>query len=877
MGLIATSHSVRFPFFLFLILSLFHLSVLALAPTPSLVYIGAYSMVLGVLTLLYELFFGRPQRTASRLPWRAICYGVCAVPLMVAYPTRIPGVLYCVVALINLVSACRGESVSMRARREQRQVEAAQTMIDYTNMSAGSVPQAGSSSSFLPRSFKTFFLNRSVRFRFRRWALLLFYVVAANTALVVLCWAVLVRDVHKKWELDEDGQPWNRCQSACAHNNITGTWHLRSFFLCFAECVVCHRVRVRCVSVCVCSGWQIGLIAQWLLLLSLIPFFFTSMRWVSRQLYDLSVGASMPSTTSFAGRAAQFVLTFLPPDPHNTLLFYHKFIAAAVMLYSCAHGLAHTLSFMVEPRDTLDFYGRSSYWVFTSGGIMIVLLIVIYSAARREIREGSLLLFRWVHALYAPFLLLLVLHSKSGFSTLSVLFVFIPMSLWLLDKCVHYYRSGRIPFPVLSVAHVRPNALRIECSTRRAPDAWRHFEEGAFAYVKFPAVSTSIAIPVTISSPPPALALAAAQADGWSAMDVSGSSSGGIEMLGADAGGSSSPGSITLHLQIDSASLHSYTARVQEYFESLGPLGSSHYVLDQAMRGSDAFSASAAGALGRGLLHDRSGRRLVQLDGPHPSPVSHVTRYTSCMVVAPSAGVPALSSVLRSVVLQRWKQQLVGVGAGGGIGQMGGAAPRGFFSTPHALFLYWILPWDEIDDHRWFLQTIKGESFRARALGCALCTRQDGHQTRMAFTGCAFRSAQSCCVCCVVSLNCLCRRVRRVVSDARATGLRVLPAPQAPRDSHSRDRRAQREQRARRCQRARTRSGTCHPSRRAHGRSVFRTGERSDWSGRGRRGHALALQHAAALPRAQESHRADCAAQRCACAPWRAALGRPIQ
>lgn len=626
-------------------------------------------MVLGVLTLLYELFFGRPQRTASRLPWRAIGYGVCMVPLMVAYPTRIPGVLYAVVALLNLVSACRGESVSMRARREQRQVEAAQTMIDYTNMSAGSAPQSGSSSSFLPRSFVTFFLDRSVRFRFRRWALLLFYVVAGNTALVVLCWAVLVRDVHKKWELDEDGQPWNR-------------W------------------------------WQIGLIAQWLLLLSLIPFFFTTMRWASRQLYDLAVGASMASTTSFAARAAQFLLTFLPPDPHNTLLFYHKFIAAAVMLYSCVHGLAHTLSFMVEPRDTLDYYGRSSYWVHTSGAIMIVLLIVIYSAARREIREGSMLLFRWVHALYAPFLLLLVLHSKNGFSVLAVLFVFIPMSLWLLDKCVHYWRSGRVPFPVLSVAHIRPNALRIECSTALAPDAWRHFEEGAFAYVKFPAVSTSIAIPVTISSPPPAMPMAAAQADGWSAMDVSGSSSSGMEMMGADAGGSAAPGSITLHLQIDSASLHSYTARVQEMFESLGPLGSSHYILDRAMR---VGSEASVGAAGRGLLRDRSGRRLVQLDGPHPSPVSHVTRYTSCMVVAPSAGVPALSSVLRSVVLQRWKQQLVGVGAGGGIGQKGAAAPRGFYSTPHALFLFWILPWDEIDDHRWFLQTIKGELLRQGA------------------------------------------------------------------------------------------------------------------------------------------------------------------
>lgn len=374
----------------------------------------------------------------------------------------------------------------------------------------------------------------------------------------------------------------------------------------------------------------------------------------------------------------------------------------------------------------LDYY---TAFVYTTGAFLIVILVLIYSVSLKEIRDVSMKLFRMVHLLYIPFLLLLLIHARNGFSLLTVWFILIPMILWMLDKAWQETARRGGDFPVLSVAHIRPSSLRLEVSTENAGDKWnvrglraQGFEEGAFVYANFPAVSTSVWIPLTISSAPPRAAnqpSSAAAAAAAFEMHESSSSSSSSAMRPQTAG---APRCITLHLPVDTSSLHSFSARVQEYFEALGPLGSSHYLLDEGRRTGSDVSRSASGyasistsssagpsgaPLGQGRLKDHHGRKLIRLDGPHPTCVSHVTRYRTCLVVAPSAGVAALSSVLRSVVLHRWRAQaaLIGVGAGGGLSQSAHTVK----TTPDVLFLCWTLPWHEIDEFRWMIQTIKGE------------------------------------------------------------------------------------------------------------------------------------------------------------------------
>lgn len=185
------------------------------------VVLGAYAVILGLCTLVYELYFGRPQRGNSRLPWRSICYGALMVPLFVPYPTRVAGCLYFFVACVNFVAAMRGESLSLRARREARQVEASardrdapQQPMVFSEMSAGSTPLPSTpraESSFLPQSFITFFLDSSVPHRAQRWTLLLFYVVFVNCALVASAYLIFVRDTRQSFEEDRNGVPSVTC------------------------------------------------------------------------------------------------------------------------------------------------------------------------------------------------------------------------------------------------------------------------------------------------------------------------------------------------------------------------------------------------------------------------------------------------------------------------------------------------------------------------------------------------------------------------------------------------------------------------------------------------------------------------------------------
>jgi hypothetical protein len=141
--------------------------------------------------------------------------------------------------------------------------------------------------------------------------------------------------------------------------------------------------------------------------------------------------------------------------------------------------------------------------------------------------------------------------------------------------------------------------------------------------VNFPALSSSIWLPVTISSAPPAAPPTLTHSGG---VDRQGNNS--REMMQGSAyisaavaasaysSAASSSNSLTLHLPIESGLLHSFTAKVQEYFESMAPLGSSYYMLDERRRqGSDVHLSSSGGAADRSMAaaHPRQheGRRTI--------------------------------------------------------------------------------------------------------------------------------------------------------------------------------------------------------------------------------------------------------------------------
>jgi len=96
--------------------------------------------------------------------------------------------------------------------------------------------------------------------------------VFVSVAFIVVTWLLLVRDEGASFERDADGKVWNR-------------W------------------------------WQFGLVAQWLLLINIVPFFAIMCKGLARQMYDLAVVADMPATRHAGNARGKTLLTFLPPNP----------------------------------------------------------------------------------------------------------------------------------------------------------------------------------------------------------------------------------------------------------------------------------------------------------------------------------------------------------------------------------------------------------------------------------------------------------------------------------------------------------------------------------------------------------------------------------
>lgn len=107
-----------------------------------------------------------------------------------------------------------------------------------------------------------------------------------------------------------------------------------------------------------------------------------------------------------------------------------------------------------------------------------------------------------------------------------------------------------------------------------------------------------------------------------------------------------------------------------------------------------------------GRVWDSEGHKIIRMDGPHPSVVQHATKYHTLLLIAPSSGVAALASAMRSVLQHRWRSH-VAVDGGLGDSRLHLGSPGKLLTTPDVLFMYWTLSWSEIDDYRWMIQTIK--------------------------------------------------------------------------------------------------------------------------------------------------------------------------
>lgn len=226
-------------------------------------------------------------------------------------------------------------------------------------------------------------------------------------------------------------------------------------------------------------------------------------------------------------------------------------------------------------------------------------------AAAENVKRGNFELFWYVHHLFVVFFILLLLHGNGGWNPNFWKWLLLPGIVYILERVARVYRS-RQAVTLISVTHMRSangsNVLCLELSS-----SLFQYAEGQYLFLNCPSISGSQWHPFTISSAP--------QED-----------------------------YLTLHIRVMGPG--SWTRRLQDYLETMGPVGATHYTLSH-------IDANGVNQVGKLVGPDNI--PLFRADGPHSAPTQHITRYSTVLVAGAGIGVTPLAAALKSIVFHRWK------------------------------------------------------------------------------------------------------------------------------------------------------------------------------------------------------------------------------
>ena len=597
---------------------------------------GVYSIALGPLIVFEERrglpvgFLGSFFDTAvSRYNVRSVGYIVLSALLYFSWPTVIPAISLCIVAVINRAACAMGERfeylsqrpASRRARSNKESKKVSMCMRVY--------------SVFQPLLviFKT--IRDSNRVGIVVW--LVIY-AAGNIVLFVLTELTWIDKVNTTRQLYLDTAP----------DKVLSYW--------------------------ITPAKAFGLVLDLNCALILLPV----CRTLIKGLYEQSTVDQHWTT-----KTLRFALKIVPLD---FALQFHKLIGMVILLAAVGHTLAHFVNFALAETVTLNVL--SGPWPLISGGLLIGVMLLMYSSTSERLRFAKFELFFETHHLFIVFFVLLLVHGAHGKGPNFWKYFIGPAFLYVCERLLRIYR-GRLPVQVLS-AQFMQDVMCLEFA--KAGVFARPYRTGQYLQLQCPAVSPLQWHPFTISSAP-------------------------------------SDPTVTVHIKISTDKPSSFTYRVAAYMISLRRIAAPVENADDEKRASDVALADrmplgmtrrqAADSGYEYITLDRpdkiqptlrlpgrsvgpDGRPLFRIDGPHPAPAQHLSEYKISLVVGAGIGSTPLSSCLRQVVQHDWA-----------------TVREESKYRPSVAYFIMLLPHDKIPSFRWLVQLIRETQQKVNELKAA--------------------------------------------------------------------------------------------------------------------------------------------------------------
>ena len=598
---------------------------------------GVYSICLGPL-IIYEEWHGLPvgflgsffDTAVSRYNVRSVGYVVLSSVLYFSYPTVIPAISLCIVAVVNRMACAMGERFEWLGQRQAGRRQGGKNDKKQSLCQRVYV-------RFQPLLviFKT--IRDSNRVGIVVW--LLIY-AAGNVVLFVLTlltWIAKVGDTRQAY-----------ANGTITHDMVLSYW--------------------------ITPAKAFGLLLDLNCALILLPVCRTLIKW----LYEQSTVDQRWTT-----KLLRFALQIVPLD---FALHFHKLIGVVILLAAVGHTLAHFVNFALAPTVTLSVLAGP--WPLISGGLLVLVMLLMYSSTFERLRFAKFELFFETHHLFVIIFVLLLVHGTHGKGPNFWKYFIGPAVFYVCERLLRIYR-GRLPVEVLS-AQFMQDVMCLEFA--KVGVFARPYRTGQYLQLQCPAVSPLQWHPFTISSAP-------------------------------------SDPTVTVHIKISTDKPSSFTYRVAAFMTSLRRIRAPVQDTDEEIRTSDATMAEHAPAgmtkrqaadsgyeyvtldrpdrnhpslrlPGRSIGPD--GRPLFRIDGPHPAPAQHLSEYKISVVVGAGIGSTPLSSCLRQVVQHDWA-----------------TVREESKYRPSVAYFIMLLPHDKIPSFRWLIQLIRETQQKVNELKAA--------------------------------------------------------------------------------------------------------------------------------------------------------------
>ena len=388
-----------------------------------------------------------------------------------------------------------------------------------------------------------------------------------------------------------------------------------------------------------------------ILLLPVIKLIITRMTDLAGKFQDLH------DKTDYFGKFFSYSFARYVPIQKN--IEFHKLVAFMVCLMTVGHVIGHCANLVYAYDITLAYFEKWGWkgTAFLTGGIILLAMFVIFSAAADVIRHTKFEIFFNAHHCFILFYGIMFLHGPKFW-----LWGTIPCALYLYDR-YKQQTKGSNPLMITKVEFINP-VMAIYFKPCFLKDF--EFKEGQYLYLSCPHISASEWHPFTISS---------AQDDltngprvyletGEEVLEVPRPSNlhpnakwnkyylistNYQDILPSDYIDKSETGYndyISCHIKIhglDDPVAKTWTRKFKEYLE----------VCAGHMPGTNQFplffnSIDHRGDIQIGKHKDVDDQAMIRVDGPHSAPSEHFCNYGTCMMVGGGIGLTPCASVISS-------------------------------------------------------------------------------------------------------------------------------------------------------------------------------------------------------------------------------------